>query len=138
MRKWVDAFNLTLKKLFEIFFSKQNCYWYKYTGILFSCEPIMMLILTEMKEINNIFVSRLLGPATAADVLQLTSGQANFSSQTRVVLANEDLRFISRQDDDLFDELFQVSFAFYVTPKAVLFKMVLFVYISILSVTFNY
>lgn len=57
-----------------------------------------------------VILQRLLGPATAADVLQLTSGQANFSSQTRVVLANEDLRLISRQDDDLFDELFQDNY----------------------------
>ena len=52
---------------------------------------------------------RLLGPNTAADFLQLTHSipQASVPLRTHI-LANEDLRIISRPDEDLFEELFQV------------------------------
>ena len=53
---------------------------------------------------------RLLGPTAAADVLQLTNtlsvgggGQARFH-----LVTNDDVRFMTRQDDDIFEDLFQV------------------------------
>lgn len=54
---------------------------------------------------------RLLGPTTAADVLQLTSTLTSVAgpTSTRVVLPNDDPRFMSRPEEDLFEELFQVS-----------------------------
>lgn len=58
-------------------------------------------------------VCRLLGPTTAADVLQLTSttnAQAG-PAHTRVVLSNNDLRIISRQEEDILEELFQVCYS---------------------------
>ena len=54
---------------------------------------------------------RLLGPSTAADVLQLTNSLSTQAgpAHTRVVLSNNDLRIISRQEDDrILEELFQV------------------------------
>ena len=50
---------------------------------------------------------RLLGPTTAADVLQLTNSlntQAG-PSHTRVVLSNSDLRIISRPEEDILEDL---------------------------------
>lgn len=61
---------------------------------------------------------RLLGPTTAADILQLTNTlttQAGGPTHTRVVLANDDLRIISRPEEDLFEELFQVTIVACVT-----------------------
>ncbi len=53
---------------------------------------------------------RLLGPGAAADVLQLTNtlsatggGQARFH-----LVTNDDIRFMARPDDDIFEDLFQV------------------------------
>ncbi|XP_069142505.1 E3 ubiquitin-protein ligase HUWE1-like isoform X2 [Argopecten irradians] len=56
-----------------------------------------------------VILQRLLGPATAADVLQLTSTLTSVAgpTPTRVVLSNDDLRIMSRPDEDLFEELFQ-------------------------------
>lgn len=59
---------------------------------------------------------RLLGPASAAEILQLTSTLSNAQSAggsgpTRVVLAGDNFPVIQRgPDDDLFEELFQVLF----------------------------
>ncbi|XP_046372246.1 E3 ubiquitin-protein ligase HUWE1-like isoform X1 [Haliotis rufescens] len=60
-----------------------------------------------------VILQRLLGPTTAADILQLTNTlttQAGGPTHTRVVLANDDLRIISRPEEDLFEELFQDPF----------------------------
>jgi hypothetical protein len=56
------------------------------------------------------YFSRLLGPQTAAEVLQLTNTMNTQAgpAHTRVVLSNNDLRIISRQDEDILEELFQV------------------------------
>ncbi|XP_033745348.1 E3 ubiquitin-protein ligase HUWE1-like isoform X3 [Pecten maximus] len=56
-----------------------------------------------------VILQRLLGPTTAADVLQLTSTLTSVAgpTPTRVVLSNDDLRIMSRPDEDLFEELFQ-------------------------------
>ncbi|XP_021341229.1 E3 ubiquitin-protein ligase HUWE1-like isoform X3 [Mizuhopecten yessoensis] len=56
-----------------------------------------------------VILQRLLGPTTAADVLQLTSTLTSVAgpTPTRVMLPNEDLRIMSRPDEDLFEELFQ-------------------------------
>ena len=55
--------------------------------------------------LSDIF--RLLGPATAADVLQLTNSLSTQAgpSHTRVVLSNNDLRIFSRPEEDILDDL---------------------------------
>ncbi|KAK7483667.1 hypothetical protein BaRGS_00025100, partial [Batillaria attramentaria] len=56
-----------------------------------------------------VILQRLLGPSAAADILQLTStltSQASVPLRTHI-LANDDLRIISRPDEDFFEELFQ-------------------------------
>ncbi|KAL8595169.1 hypothetical protein ACOMHN_013842 [Nucella lapillus] len=59
-----------------------------------------------------VILQRLLGPNTTADILQLTQNipQASVPLRTHL-LANEDLRIISRPDEDLFEELFQDQYA---------------------------
>ncbi|KAK6177350.1 hypothetical protein SNE40_015469 [Patella caerulea] len=57
-----------------------------------------------------VILQRLLGPTTAADILQLTNTlttQSSGPTHTRVVLANDDRCIISRPEEDIFDELFQ-------------------------------
>ncbi|XP_059143196.1 E3 ubiquitin-protein ligase HUWE1-like isoform X5 [Physella acuta] len=60
-----------------------------------------------------VILQRLLGPASAAEILQLTSTLSNAQSAggsgpTRVVLAGDNFPVIQRgPDDDLFEELFQ-------------------------------
>ncbi|CAL1528834.1 unnamed protein product [Lymnaea stagnalis] len=64
-----------------------------------------------------VILQRLLGPSTAAEILQLTSNlshvqNAGGSGPTRVVLAGDNLPLIQRgPDDDLFEELFQDPYA---------------------------
>ncbi|XP_076447673.1 E3 ubiquitin-protein ligase HUWE1-like isoform X2 [Babylonia areolata] len=59
-----------------------------------------------------VILQRLLGPNATADILQLTHNipQASVPLRTHL-LANEDLRIISRPDEDLFEELFQDQYA---------------------------
>ena len=58
-------------------------------------------------DIYTIF--RLLGPSAAADVLQLTSTLSSSGGQARLhLVTNDDLRIVSRADDDVFDDIFQV------------------------------
>lgn len=60
------------------------------------------------------FCCRLLGPSTAADILQLTNtltSQASVPLRTHIY-ANDDLRIISRPDEDFFEEVFQVVSSF--------------------------
>ncbi|XP_053377275.1 E3 ubiquitin-protein ligase HUWE1-like isoform X3 [Mercenaria mercenaria] len=59
-----------------------------------------------------VILQRLLGPQTAADVLQLTNSMNTTAgpAHTRVVLSNNDLRIISRQEEDILEELFQDSY----------------------------
>ncbi|XP_060587198.1 E3 ubiquitin-protein ligase HUWE1-like isoform X3 [Ruditapes philippinarum] len=59
-----------------------------------------------------VILQRLLGPQTAAEVLQLTNTMNTQAgpAHTRVVLSNNDLRIISRQDEDILEELFQDSY----------------------------
>ncbi|XP_060080556.1 E3 ubiquitin-protein ligase HUWE1-like [Ylistrum balloti] len=56
-----------------------------------------------------VILQRLLGPTTAAEVLQLTSTLTSVAgpTPTRVVLPNDDLRLMSRPEEDFFEELFQ-------------------------------
>ncbi|BFZ10773.1 hypothetical protein BsWGS_13813 [Bradybaena similaris] len=58
-----------------------------------------------------VILQRLLGPSTAAEILQLTSSLSTQNSgttgPTRVVLAGDNLNLIQRPEDDLFEELFQ-------------------------------
>ncbi|XP_055882443.1 E3 ubiquitin-protein ligase HUWE1-like isoform X4 [Biomphalaria glabrata] len=64
-----------------------------------------------------VILQRLLGPSTAAEILQLTSNLghvqgAGSSGGPRVVLAGENLPLISRApDDDLFEEIFQEPYS---------------------------
>lgn len=53
---------------------------------------------------------RLLGPTTAADVLQLTSTLTSVAGPNhgRLMVGNDDLRIISRPDDDLIEEFLHV------------------------------
>ena len=52
---------------------------------------------------------RLLGPSTAADVLQLTNTLSQGPGHARVLLANDDLRIFSRQENEFLEDLFEVS-----------------------------
>ena len=54
-------------------------------------------------------MSRLLGPSAAADVLQLTHSLAGGRARLQF-LTSEDSHFGARPDDDMFDDLFNVSF----------------------------
>ncbi|XP_078340185.1 E3 ubiquitin-protein ligase HUWE1-like isoform X5 [Crassostrea virginica] len=53
-----------------------------------------------------VILQRLLGPTTAADVLQLTSTLTSVAGPNhgRLMVGNDDLRIISRPDDDLIEE----------------------------------
>ncbi|KAK3600176.1 hypothetical protein CHS0354_039470 [Potamilus streckersoni] len=59
-----------------------------------------------------VILQRLLGPTTAADVLQLTNSLTTQAgpNHTRVVLSNNDLRIINRPEEDLLEELFQDTY----------------------------
>ena len=72
-------------------------------------------------EFLNLPHSRLLGPSAAADVLQLTNtlsagggGQARFH-----LVTDNDIRVMTR-DEDMFDDLFQVSTTFHTTVKSLI------------------
>ncbi|KAL3853804.1 hypothetical protein ACJMK2_017313, partial [Sinanodonta woodiana] len=59
-----------------------------------------------------VILQRLLGPTTAADVLQLTNSLTTQAgpNHTRVVLSNNDLRIINRPEEDIIEELFQDTY----------------------------
>ncbi|XP_061178702.1 E3 ubiquitin-protein ligase HUWE1-like [Saccostrea echinata] len=59
-----------------------------------------------------VILQRLLGPTTAADVLQLTSTLTSVAGPTpgRLMVGNDDLRIISRPDDDFLEEILHDSY----------------------------
>ncbi|XP_048739045.2 E3 ubiquitin-protein ligase HUWE1-like isoform X5 [Ostrea edulis] len=59
-----------------------------------------------------VILQRLLGPTTAADVLQLTSTLTSVAGPTpgRLLVGNDDLRIISRPDDDFLEEILHDSY----------------------------
>ncbi len=52
--------------------------------------------------------SRLLGPGAAADVLQLTNNLSGASQARFHLVTSDDIRVMGRNDEDPFDDLFQV------------------------------
>ena len=59
---------------------------------------------------GTLYEPRLLGPSAAADVLQLTSTLSATGGQARFhFVTNDDFRLVSRAEDDIFDDLFQVQ-----------------------------
>lgn len=70
------------------------------------------------KLLISCYYSRLLGPTTAADVLQLTNTSSSLAglTQPRVVLSNNDLRITSGQENDLLEELLQVKLFYFIVP----------------------
>lgn len=54
-----------------------------------------------------LFISRLLGPSAAADILQLSSSLPLQSrGRARLLVGNEDVHIIARSDDELLDDFF--------------------------------